>query len=456
MPLGNFATILPFLSPSSPPILNLSRAPVSPSPHAPVPPLSRQKEKKEEEEEKEKRPTLRICFPLKVQRGASSWWEYEEFRIQFRDGVMWRQAFGLDGHDTRDSTSSVSSSSCYSDFEGGSGKLKVLPGANGTFYNDADSDADDEEEEEGEEDRGMKSRWSFSSSSTSSVDTKKTDARASFVSGAVSAASSNRLMHLIPRLLSLTRADDNSTTERLSYTGHASAIKVGFEQKKQQQLRPAPLKLEPKRHVLVEGADDKAASRRPPPTPLFSTSSSSAAIPAPASEEAQIKHHRNITLQKLEGSYIYKPKKRYLSTFRSLFRTPKSPSPKTATLPTFPDVAPLRIHSPPGTFRISSQEWAKLRDGIVGGLSADAEALFPFFTGDQRAAFMRVEQKEGKFKVERGEGVAAGGVKEVLERIGGRNREDVLFVEFEDTPRMMRWWYTTREPLVFEWGASMI
>ncbi|KAL7809840.1 hypothetical protein V8C44DRAFT_365740 [Trichoderma aethiopicum] len=423
MPLGNFATILPFLSPCSP---SLFRMP----PPAPVPP-----KKKNEEEQKKKKPALRICFPLKIQRGASSWWEYEEFRIEFRDRTMWRQAFGLDGHNTRGFTGSSSVSSASEEV---CGVDEV--GACGTFYDDVDSDADDEEE-----DRGMKSRWSYSSSSdddsstSSSFDTDRTD-----VSERVSATTGNRFMYLIPRLLFLTKA--NNTSERLS--SRPSTIQVGSEQKQQQQLRPAPLKLAPKGK---SPPGDDAPVRPPPPPPLFGTPSSS-----PTSEAAQIQHHREITLQKLEGRYIYKPKERYLSTFRSLFRTPKSPAPEST--PILPP-SPLRLNAhlqTPGTSRISHQEWANLRDNIVAGLSADAEALFPFLTDDQRAAFMRVEQKEGKFKVEHGDGTGGGGVKKALERIEERGWEDVLFVEFEDTPRMMRWWYTTREPQVFEWGAGMI
>ncbi|KAH0496391.1 hypothetical protein TgHK011_003753 [Trichoderma gracile] len=446
MPLGNFATILPFLSPSSSPSAPIPRL-RSPAP-PPPPPLKKEKEKK--------KPALRICFPLKIQRGESSWWEYEEFRIEFRDRLMWRQAFGLDDHDHA-SSSSNPSSRYFSDFEGGcgedeGGRLKFLAGANGTFYDDVDSDADDEE------DRGMKSRWSFSSasSSTSSVDTNRTDALSS---EGVSATSSNRLMYLIPRLLFLTRADDGSTQERSS-----STIKVGSEQKKQQ-LGPAPLNLESTRQHVLEGVGESRAvpARPPPPSPLFGTPFSSAAAPALTSEAAKIQHHRNVTLQKLEGSYVYSRKERYLSTFRSIFRTPKSPAPETTTptLPNIPAVAPLRLNSPlqdAGRCSISSREWANLRDDIVSGLSADAEALFPFLTDDQKAIFMRVEQKEGKFKVEHGDGVTVGGggVKEALERLERRGWEDVLFVEFEDTPRAMRWWYTTREPQVFEWGASMI
>ncbi|PTB73124.1 hypothetical protein M440DRAFT_1465173 [Trichoderma longibrachiatum ATCC 18648] len=384
MPLGNFATILPFLSPCSPSILRVS-------PPAPVP----SKKKNEEEQKKKKKPALRICFPLKIQRGASSWWEYEEFRIEFRDRTMWRQAFGLDGHETRDVTgcSSVSASSCYSGLEGKSG------------------------ENEGD------------------------------VSEGVSATAGNRFMYLIPRLLFLTKA--NNTSERVS-SGRTSTITVGIDRKQQQQLRSAPLKLPSK----GQSPHDDAPVRPPPPPPPFGTPSTSPAVPP--SEAAQIQHHREITLQKLEGRYVYKPKERYLSTFRSLFRTPKSPAPEST--PILPP-SPLRPHSPPqnpGTCRISHQEWANLRDDIVAGLSADAEALFPFLTDDQRAAFLRVEQKEGKFKVEHGDGAGGGGAKEALERIEERGWEDVLFVEFEDTPRTMRWWYTMREPQFFEWGAGMI
>ncbi|PTB63897.1 hypothetical protein BBK36DRAFT_1161839 [Trichoderma citrinoviride] len=450
MPLGNFATILPFLSPSSTPF----RAPVPSSPPS-------KKEKKEK-----KKPTLRICFPLKIQRGASSWWEYEEFRIQFRDRLMWRQAFGLDArdpHDTMSFYSSSSSSSCYSGFEGRSGedevgRLRLLAGANcGTFYDDVDSDVGDdvveeeEEEEEEEEDRGMKSRWSFSSSS---VHTERADARASFASQAVSAMSSNRLMYLIPRLLFLTKRNDSSTT--------ASSSSMHSPSTEEQKLRPAPLKLKSKRQSLAESAGDKAAIRPPPPPPPpFGTPSSSAAL---TPEAAEIQHHRNMTLQKLEGSYLYKTKERYLSTFRSIFRTtPNNPPTPKATPPTLPPLRP-NSSSPqadPGTYRTSSREWANLRDDIVCGLSADDEALFPFFTDDQKATFMRVKQEEGKFKVGHGSlrdggGGGGGRVKEALERIEERNWEDVLFVEFEDTPRAMRWWYTTREPQVFEWGVHMI
>ncbi|KAL6881780.1 hypothetical protein HDV57DRAFT_77837 [Trichoderma longibrachiatum] len=363
---------------------------------------------------------------------------------------MWRQAFGLDGHETRDVTgcSSVSASSCYSGLEGKSGeneggRSRVLACATRTFYDDVDSDAEDDEE-----DRGMKSRWSYSSlsssdsSASSSVDTDGTD-----VSEGVSATAGNRFMYLIPRLLFLTKA--NNTSERVS-SGRTSTITVGIDRKQQQQLRSAPLKLPSK----GQSPHDDAPVRPPPPPPPFGTPSTSPAVPP--SEAAQIQHHREITLQKLEGRYVYKPKERYLSTFRSLFRTPKSPAPEST--PILPP-SPLRPHSPPqnpGTCRISHQEWANLRDDIVAGLSADAEALFPFLTDDQRAAFLRVEQKEGKFKVEHGDGAGGGGAKEALERIEERGWEDVLFVEFEDTPRTMRWWYTMREPQFFEWGAGMI
>ncbi|KAH6608051.1 hypothetical protein Trco_004364 [Trichoderma cornu-damae] len=72
---------------------------------------------------------------------------------------------------------------------------------------------------------------------------------------------------------------------------------------------------------------------------------------------------------------------------------------------------------------------------------------------------MPVEQREDYFQVQMRHKREATSVKDVraaLEQIEARSWEDVVFVTYEDTPRDMRRWYTTREPRILQWGMNMI
>jgi hypothetical protein len=78
---------------------------------------------------------------------------------------------------------------------------------------------------------------------------------------------------------------------------------------------------------------------------------------------------------------------------------------------------------------------------------------------EQEAIYLPVEQKENSFKVQMrhpGKATALGDVKAALEQIEARKWEDVIFIRYEDSPREMKWWHTTRQPQVLQWGSHMI
>ncbi|KAL7933464.1 hypothetical protein V8C35DRAFT_280794 [Trichoderma chlorosporum] len=361
-------------------------------------------------------PALRICFPLKIQRGQNSWWEYEEFRIQFRDRLMWRQAFHLD--DEASPWSSIDEIVDLNEAE------SSTTGGNAASHNDGGS--------------AFKSRWSSSTSSLSSA----LDHSSSNESHG-SKTSSQRLMQLVTRLLSATssRSNESSTSTREASQSSTSSSNYSLERhqtERHQTLHPQPLNL---------------PSRQTHPSP-----------DSEAEEENdadEIEHHRNVALRKLEGNYHTKNKYICFSTFRNMLRSHKTPAANVIS-PVPPALPPLRLRTSlqdQGAIRISSKEWANLRDDILGGLMGDTEAVFPFYTVSQKAVIMPVEQMENGFRAQvppQREGILTSNLKGALERIEACNWKDVIFVSYDDTPREMKSWYTTREPRVLRWGMNMI
>ncbi|UKZ82057.1 hypothetical protein TrVFT333_009840 [Trichoderma virens FT-333] len=398
MPLASLANILPFLSPSSP------RVPK----HSPViqkltPVISKE------------RPVLRICFPLRIQRGLNSWWEYEEFQIQFRDRQMWRQAFRLDEEDPRETS----------------------------FDDEVDLSLDELSKRWGNtaahnsNDPAFKSHWSYSTSSFSSVlDNSLSDA------SDVSKSSSQRLMELITRLLSAT----SSTQE------DKSSVSIG------QVSQPFTSSSSSSKYRSLE--QDQPFHPQSVGIPSEHTHSSPDSSMSDEIDSDEIQHHRNIALRKLEGGSSAKTKYMCFSTFRNMFRTHKTSTIERIS-PVQPTVSSLQSKASledQGTIRISSEDWASLRDDILGGLMDVLEGVFPFYTESQKAIIMPVEQTENGFRVQeptQKEDIPMSGLKAALEHIEARNWKDVIFVSYDDTPRVMRW-YTTREPRVLLWGVNMI
>ncbi|KAM0251096.1 hypothetical protein ACHAQJ_008340 [Trichoderma viride] len=322
-------------------------------------------------------PTLRVCFPLRIQRGPDVWWEYEEYQIRFQDRLMWRQAFGLDAGSLGDT------SSCDH------GDSSPNPSATKC---DEKSRPDDE---------AFESRWSHSTSSET------------------------------------IRASGQGCYKKNIFS--ESSLPSGSSQ-------TAYLTSEPLYSL------ERYRSHRPPP--LDSLHKQQLESPIGGSEEIQ--HHRDVTLQKLEGKHIGKTKDRFLSAFKNVFRH-RVPS----TKPTWP-ASPQQPPPPQGqktNYNPPPQEWAKLRDIILSGLAGNTQRAIPVYTEEQEAIYLPVEQRQDSFKVQMrhpGKATALSDVKAALERIEARNWEDVVFIRYEDTPREMKRWYTTKQPRVLQWGSHMI
>ncbi|KAL7799768.1 hypothetical protein V8C37DRAFT_90685 [Trichoderma ceciliae] len=367
-------------------------------------------------------PTLRVCFPLKIQRGRNIWWEYEEHRIQFRDRLMWRQAFGLDVESLQDRKS-------RSDRVDDQIELNQNEPARvwreGVVSHDVELRPGDV---------ALESRWSYSSSILPAVCASR---RGKFRENIISETSPSRSPKLISRLLmTINPSQPNNTFQ--------SPREVSSHYVSQ------PISPLEQSHLL------RPSTPNLPPGQLQLQSPNSAIRHDTEEEERQ--HHRDIALRKLEGRPLGKTRERCLSAFRSVFRTQRRSAARLALTP-LPQ--PVQKYPPQGqeTICLPWQEWVKLRDIILSGLTGDAGGEIPPFTEKQEAMFMPAEQRGHSYKVQtrhQREAADEDDVMAALERIEAGNWEDVLFVTYEDTPREIGWWHTTRQPQVLQWGLNMI
>lgn len=327
---------------------------------------------------------LRICFPLKIQRGGNSWWEYEEYRVLFRDRMMWRQAFGLDIEDSHEMS-----------FNGG--------------------------------DPAFKSRWSSSTSASSDIDSCLSGASMS------SKTSSQRLKHLMTRMLSAasSRSGRSSASTREGSQSFTSSPSSKRSTKQHQKLRPEPLKLLSKK------------------------------MQSPDSEADETQRHRDDALRSLEGKSQAQNNMSF-STFRNMFNARKMQdedvlSPVQRTVPS---LQPKATPQDQRVIGLSSEEWADLKDDILKGLKSDIGGIFPPYTEGQRVMVMPVQHVESllfrRQTVLPGGGMQRVGLKAALERIEANHWEDIIFISYKDTPEVMKWWQTTRQPRMLRWGKNML
>ncbi|KAL7791126.1 hypothetical protein V8C43DRAFT_315738 [Trichoderma afarasin] len=327
-------------------------------------------------------PMLRICFPLKIQRGGNSWWEYEEYRVLFRDRMMWRQAFGLDIEDSHEIS-----------------------------FNDHDP--------------AFKSRWSTSTSEASS------DIDSCLSSGSMSSkTSSQRLKHLMTRMLSATSSRSGKSREgSQSFTSSSSSSKRSTKQ--HQKLRPEPLRLLSKK------------------------------MQSPDSEADETQRHRDDALRSLEGKSQAQNNMSF-PTFRSMFNARKMQdedvlSPVQRTVPS---LQPKATPQDQRVIGLSSEEWADLKDDILKGLKSDIGGIFPPYTEGQKVMVMPVQHVESllfrRQTVLPGKGMQRLGLKAALESIEANHWEDIIFISYKDTPEVMKWWQTTRQPRMLRWGKNML
>ncbi|KAL7960244.1 hypothetical protein V8C34DRAFT_321744 [Trichoderma compactum] len=354
------------------------------------------------------RPTLRICFPLKIQRGGNSWWEYEEFRVQFRDRMMWRQAFGLDRPDSHEVR-----------FHKAFGNRGVS--SRGESSNAVNND----------DDPAFKSRWSSSTSATSSCIDR-------YLSGesVSSKTSSQRLKQLMTRMLSATSSrsgKSGASTREASQSFTSSSPSSTRCTEQHGALRPEPLNL-PLRQK--QSPDSEATG-----------------------DETQ--RHRDDALRSLEGKSRAEDNMSFW-TFRSMFRVRKIQG-ENELSPVSRTVPPLQPNATPQDQRViglSSEEWDSIKHDIYQGLNGDPSGIFPPYAKDQKVMAMPVQQVESLlFRVQTpppGEGMQRAGLKAALESIEASNWKDIIFVSYKDTPEVMKWWKTTREPRVLRWGGDML
>ncbi|PKK52883.1 hypothetical protein CI102_5023 [Trichoderma harzianum] len=371
MPLTSITNMLPFWSTAPP-------AAPKPPPVAIAP---------------KEQPMLRICFPLKIQRGGNSWWEYEEYRVLFRDRMMWRQAFGLHQQDDHEMRYHKTAGTCA--------------------VNDDD-------------DTAFKSRWSSSTSATESdIDSCLSGASMS------SKTSSQRLKHLMTRML-LSAASSRSSKSREGSQSFASSSSSSKRSTKQhQKLRPEPLKLLSKK------------------------------MQSPDSEANETQRHRDDALRSLEGKSQAQNNMSF-ATFRNMFNARKwqdedvlSPVQRT-----FPSLQPKTTPQDQRVIGLSSEEWADLKDDILKGLKSDIGGIFPPYTEGQKVMVMPVQHVESllfrRQTVLPGESMQRVGLKAALESIEANHWEDIIFISYKDTPEVMKWWQTTRQPRMLRWGRNML
>ncbi|QYT03993.1 hypothetical protein H0G86_010931 [Trichoderma simmonsii] len=330
-------------------------------------------------------PMLRICFPLKIQRGGNSWWEYEEYRVLFRDRMMWRQAFGLDIEDSHEMS-----------------------------FKDHDP--------------AFKSRWSSSTSAASS------DIDSCLSGGSMSSkTSSQRLKHLMTRMLSAasSRSGRSSASTREGSQSFTSSPSSKRSTKQHQKLRPEPLKLLSKK------------------------------MQPPDSETDETQRHRDDALRSLEGKSRAENNMSF-STFRNMFNARKMQdedvlSPVQRTVPS---LQPKATPQDQRVIALSSEEWADLKDDILKGLKSDIGGIFPPYTEGQKVMVMPVQHVESllfrRQTLLPGNGMQRVGLKAALESIEANHWEDIIFISYKDTPEVMKWWQTTRQPRMLRWGKNML
>ncbi|KAL6816887.1 hypothetical protein V8C40DRAFT_269322 [Trichoderma camerunense] len=384
MPLSSITNMLPFWS---------TAPPAAPKP-PPVPVAPKEQ------------PMLRICFPLKIQRGGNSWWEYEEYRVLFRDRMMWRQAFGLHQQDDHEMK-------FHNRVEVSQGESSKAGGYTAAYDDD---------------DTAFKSRWSSSTATTSS------DIGSCLSGGSMSSkTSSQRLKHLMTRMLSAasSRSGRSSASTREGSQSFTSSLSSKRSTKQHQKLRPEPLKLLSKK------------------------------MQPPDSEATETQRHRDDALRSLEGKSQAQNNMSF-STFRSMFNARKMQdedvlSPVQRTVPS------LQLKATPQDHRVinlSSEEWADLKDDILKGLKSDIGGIFPPYTEGQKVMVMPVQHVESllfrRQTLLPGEGMQRVGLKAALESIEANHWEDIIFISYKDTPEVMKWWKTTREPRVLRWGKNML
>ncbi|KAK4075034.1 uncharacterized protein Triagg1_4698 [Trichoderma aggressivum f. europaeum] len=354
------------------------------------------------------RPTLRICFPLKISRGGNSCWEYEEFQVQFQDRMMWRQAFGLDMqyHDKR--------------------FLHKAFGRRAASNRGEPSNAVDNDYG-----AASNSRWSSSTSETSSCTDK-------YLSGeSTCSKTSQRLKQLMTRMLSATssRSGKSGTCTReesQSFTSSSPSSNRCTDQ--HEALRPEPLNL-PLRQK--QPLDSEATG-----------------------DETQ--RHRDDALRSLEGKSQARNNMSF-STFRSMFHARKLQdedglSPVSRTVPS---IQPKTTPQDQRVIGLSSDEWDSIKHDIGQGIEGGITGIFPPYTKGQRAMAMPVQRVEESklFRVQTpppGEDMQRDGRKAALESIEASGWKDIIFVSYKDTPEVMRWWNTTQKPRVLQWGGGMV
>ncbi|KAK4060391.1 hypothetical protein Trihar35433_10255 [Trichoderma harzianum] len=384
MPLTSITNMLPFWSTAPP-------AAPKPPPVAVAP---------------KEQPMLRICFPLKIQRGGNSWWEYEEYRVLFRDRMMWRQAFGLhqqDDHEMR----------FHNRVDVNQGESSKAGGYTAAYDHS---------------DTAFKSRWSSSTATTSS------DIDSCLSGGSMSSkTSSQRLKHLMTRMLSAasSRSGRSSASTREGSQSFTSSPSSKRSTKQHQKLRPEPLKLLSKK------------------------------MQSPDSEANETQRHRDDALRSLEGKSQAQNNMSF-AAFRNMFNARKMQdedvlSPVQRTVPS---LQPKATPQDPRVIGLSSEEWADLKDDILKGLKSDIGGIFPPYTEGQKVMVMTVQHVESLlFRRQTflpGDGMQRVGLKAALESIEANHWEDIIFISYKDTPEVMKWWQTTRQPRMLRWGKNML
>lgn len=349
---------------------------------------------------------LRICFPLKIQRGGNSWWEYEEYRVLFRDRMMWRQAFGLhqqDDHEMR----------FHNRVDVNQGESSKAGGYTAAYDHS---------------DIAFKSRWSSSTATTSS------DIDSCLSGGSMSSkTSSQRLKHLMTRMLSAasSRSGRSSASTREGSQSFTSSPSSKRSTKQHQKLRPEPLKLLSKK------------------------------MQSPDSEANETQRHRDDALRSLEGKSQAQNNMSF-AAFRNMFNARKMQdedvlSPVQRTVPS---LQPKATPQDPRVIGLSSEEWADLKDDILKGLKSDIGGIFPPYTEGQKVMVMTVQHVESLlFRRQTflpGDGMQRVGLKAALESIEANHWEDIIFISYKDTPEVMKWWQTTRQPRMLRWGKNML
>lgn len=278
-----------------------------------------------------------------------------------------------------------------------------------------------------EPDPAFKSRWSSSTSAASS------DIDSCLSGGSMSSkTSSQRLKHLMTRMLSAasSRSGRSSASTREESQSFTSSPSSKRSTKQHQKLRPEPLK------------------------------SLSKKMQSPDSEADETQRHRDDALRSLEGKSQAQNNMSF-STFWSMFNARKMQDEDVLSpvQRTFPSLRPKATPQDQRVIGLSSEEWANLKDDILKGLKSDIGGIFPPYTEGQKVMVMPVQHVESLFRRQTllpGDCMQRVGLKAALESIEASNWKDVIFVSYKDTPDVMKWWKTTRQPRMLRWGKNML